>query len=110
MPVYLHYCGGELERVNFVVKGTGCCGDTDEEADTSDCCKDENIYLQNNHKFTLKTLSYEFPKLSILLFQLPALQNNQLIPGPVFTSLKKMKEPPPKLINSLLVSTSVLRI
>ena len=42
IPVFLHYCGGEVENVNFVIKGsTACCGEEEdseplvEEFDTS---------------------------------------------------------------------------
>lgn len=51
MPVYLHYCGGQVEEVSYLVESNGCCGD--EEPD-NDCCRNEERVLLNNEDFTLK--------------------------------------------------------
>ncbi|MCC6371076.1 MAG: hypothetical protein IT236_08740 [Bacteroidia bacterium] len=110
-PVYLHYCGGELERVNYLVKGTGCCGETDDESsESNDCCKDEGLYVQNTNHFTLKTINYSIQQSLTLLFIHP-IQPCSPEPCNNFGNLvKETKEPPPKLLANLLVTTSVLRI
>ena len=49
IPVYFHYCGGTLETVSIITKGSNCCGE-DEDSDQSDsCCKNEEIVLKNIH-------------------------------------------------------------
>jgi hypothetical protein len=48
IPVYYHYCGGELEKVTALFKTNTCCG-SEEEEDDSDCCQNvEKILLQHN--------------------------------------------------------------
>lgn len=52
IPVYYHYCGGELESVSTLVKAQGCCGDEEEEED-SDCCQNEvKIIAQFNDSYS----------------------------------------------------------
>jgi hypothetical protein len=41
-----HFCGGELESVSFLKKGSCCETETEDEPD--DCCADESIYVANN--------------------------------------------------------------
>ena len=54
IPVYLHYCGGELEEVNYLTKGSSCCG---EEAPEDDgCCQDKGFILKSSVDFTIKNL------------------------------------------------------
>jgi hypothetical protein len=52
IPVYFHYCGGELQKIDYVIKASGCCDG--EEEQTSDCCQNEQKYLSNHPDFTLK--------------------------------------------------------
>ncbi len=113
VPIYLHYCGGMLEKVNYVLKSTSCCGgeENDSEED-SGCCKDEHILLKssfdltikhNNHQDVVKTISQFF------FLSLPysvSFQTPQLMAG-----AHTFEAPsPPRLQNSILISTSVLRI
>lgn len=109
VPVYLHYCGGELEKVNFMVKATSCCGEEDESEDAGDCCKDEGAYVQNTTDFTLKQLTYWFAQLPSGLFTQLFLFPET---GQAATALAVAPSvhPPPNLLTQQLVSTSVLRI
>jgi hypothetical protein len=43
IPVYYHYCGGELESVNALFKSSSCCGDDEDE--DSGCCQNETKVL-----------------------------------------------------------------
>jgi hypothetical protein len=48
IPVYYHYCGGELEKVTALFKTNTCC-DGEEEENDSDCCQNvEKILLQHH--------------------------------------------------------------
>ena len=42
MPVYLHYCGGQVEEISYLIETNGCC-------------RNEGVVLQNAVDFTLKT-------------------------------------------------------
>jgi hypothetical protein len=111
IPVYLHYCGGELETVSYVIKNVTCCGEEEDSDDMSGCCKDENVVLRCAPDFTLKQISANhFIKSVCDLFNIsfPAVTIRvPEIPGNVlFSDLF----PPPKLLSSLIVSTSVIRI
>jgi hypothetical protein len=94
------------------MKGQGCCGEDEDtnNAEEDGCCKDEGLFLQNNNHFTVKNISYQFPILSTELFYIFSYN----LPFPTnaiqTTLITKSKAPPPKLISSLLVSTSVFRI
>ena len=47
IPVYYHYCGGELENVSALFKTNSCCGE--EEDEDSDCCQNVvKVVLQQN--------------------------------------------------------------
>lgn len=55
VPIYLHYCGGELEQVNYVIKSDGCCGDEEStDAENDSCCRNESLLLVNSSDFVLK--------------------------------------------------------
>ena len=56
MPVYLHYCGGEVEDVSYLIDTNGCCED---EVPDGDCCHNEGVVLQNAVDFTVKSFSAE---------------------------------------------------
>jgi hypothetical protein len=112
IPIYLHYCGGELEKINYVVKGTSCCGEEeDSEPMDEGCCKDENIVLKNNPDFTLKQFNnYALIKtvseifyISLPFYYSPLIKNME-------SNTLSIEAPPPKLQASLVISTSVLRI
>ena len=113
IPIYLHYCGGELEKINYVVKGTSCCdGEEDHSIPEDDgCCKDENRIIKNNPDFTLKqNNNYEFVKSFSDLFYVSLPFSDHSYIAPSLTNIASLKLPPPKLQTTLVISTSVLRI
>jgi len=64
IPVYFHYCGGELETVNYLVKGTSCCGEEEQDGEDDGCCEDEQVVLMGGSDFTIKgNLSFQFIKI-----------------------------------------------
>jgi hypothetical protein len=114
MPIYLHYCGGELEKINYLVKSKSCCdGEDDEQEEASNgCCKNEQIFLKNGSDFTFdSSYNYKFAQTytqafyAIIPAYLPIASNN-------FHLLSNYSQTfrPPKLQQSLLVSTSILLI
>ncbi|MES2681241.1 MAG: hypothetical protein V4635_15205 [Bacteroidota bacterium] len=113
IPIYFHYCGGELEKVNYVLKSDSCCGgeEMDDEASDSGCCKDENMVLKNVTDFTIKKLNdYEIVKTysELCYLSLPYLNFSfNPVQKPV---LSVLKSPPPGLQNELIISTSVIRV
>lgn len=112
IPIYLHYCGGELEKINYVLKSDSCCdGEEDDTDTTSDCCKDENLFIKNATDFTFKQASQPaFVKTFSQLFHLPVSFGSLVQPQNDFLAAHTKNTPPPGVQNSLLISTSVIRI
>ncbi len=112
IPIYVHYCGGELEKINYVIKSNSCCGGEEEDNDTAgDCCKDENLFLKNTTDFTFKHSSQAvFVNLVSQLFHLPISFSTQALPEADCLATRTQDLPPPRLQNSGLISASVLRI
>jgi len=111
IPVYKHYCGGELEKVNYVIKTNSCCCGEEENESNSGCCKDENIIVKNTPDFTIKKLAhFDTTEISSDLFfvTLPFLKGTFL--QKAFETLNFLAFPPPWLQISGIISTSVLRI
>lgn len=53
VPVYYHYCDGELESVSALFKSDVCCGEMETEEEDSDCCKNEvKIIAQFNDTYS----------------------------------------------------------
>ncbi len=109
VPVYLHYCGGELETINYLVKADSCCGGEEEDTSDNGCCEDEGLVLKSNVDFTIKdkdnfNIVDLFPTFSFIT--LPYLQST--ISQPLF--IVKKQEPPPPKLQEKIVSISVLRI
>jgi hypothetical protein len=94
------------------MKSESCCGGEEDDTQTSgDCCKDENVFIQNTIDFTFKQGFHgSFIKTSSQLFYLPlpftAAAQAEL--GPL--AIQHLELPPPRLQNTLLISTSVLRV
>ena len=111
VPIYLHYCGGELENINYVIKGSGCCdGEENETSNTDDgCCKDENVYLKNNTDFTIKHSDFELTKAISQIFFI-ALPFSFSTPEIRTVNPVLYFQPDPVLLQQREVSTSVLRI
>ncbi|MEO6302638.1 MAG: hypothetical protein ABIP51_05660 [Bacteroidia bacterium] len=113
IPVFLHYCGGELEKVNYVVKGTSCCGGEEDDSEPMDegCCKDENVVIKNNPDFTLKQFNnYDLVKTYIDLFHIDLPFSGTPFQSNISFNLVSVNSPPKKIQNTLVISTSVLRI
>ncbi len=113
IPVFLHYCGGELEKINYVMKSTSCCGGEEDDSEPMDdsCCKDENMVLKNAPDFTLKqnnTLGLVKTFCDLFYLDLP-FSDKQFITQ-CYLNLASIEAPPPKLQNTLVISSSVLRI
>lgn len=109
LPVFKHYCGGELESISFLVKENGCCGEEEEESDESGCCQNElQIAQQNATSILVETCT--LPLLSFFLqgFTLPSFSVSVL----PLSSLHFYSNwlPPPKLLQQQLVQTRVMRI
>ena len=112
IPIYLHYCGGSLEKINYVLKGDSCCGGEEGDTDgTMDCCKDENVFIKNATDFTFRQAGQAtFVKAISQLFYLPLSFHTGLAPVVTVVISHTQEAPPPGLHNSLLISTSILRI
>ena len=110
IPVYLHYCGGELEKISYLVKSTSCCDVGDTEETNNDCCKDEGFIIKNNTDFNLNSFNYKLVKSVFNLSFIPV-SNFSLSHNQAFISKAHTEDfPPPKIQNNLLVSITVLRI
>jgi hypothetical protein len=66
IPVYYHYCGGELESVNALFKSTSCCGDDEDE--NSDCCQNETKVLAQKSESSLQPVHFKIAPASLLFF------------------------------------------
>ena len=112
VPVYLHYCGGELEKVSYLVKGKSCCGDDESDAAMQDngCCKDESYVVSAHQDFTFKQAAKFYPQ----IIQIGLLWTHPSI----FTFIPEINiDPqsicdlwPPPNIQSKIINVSVLRI
>lgn len=114
IPIYLHYCGGELEKINYLVNTRACCdGEDEEQAEaTNGCCKNEQIVLINGSDFTFdSSYNYKFSQTytqsfcAILPIYLQTKRDN-------FHEQSNYSQNflPQKLLQSLLVFSSVLLI
>lgn len=111
VPVYLHYCQGELEHVTYLVKGNSCCGESDDNAMQNDCCKDENLIIKHNPNFTFnQSTNANFQKSVCNLFYFSFSFVKTTFQDNSFSKSLAFEYPPPKIQNTLLISTSVLRI
>jgi hypothetical protein len=111
IPVYFHYCGGELEKVDFVTKGKSCCDDQESDApeENDGCCKDETLVLQSAKDALVKKDERVFKQSSILLFALiPDFNQAGLLSGPVTKNITVAN--PALLYQQKLISTFLLRI
>lgn len=110
VSVISHYCGGELEEVALFSKPTSCCGEEEEMMD-DDCCKNETAYISFQKDFTfqqfIKDCKAPVLALTIFDFQYSIFKFNYKVDS-LFTVNKEF--PPPKLVQSDIVSCSVIRI
>jgi hypothetical protein len=111
VPVYLHYCGGELENINYVVKGTSCCGEDESTPVDNDCCQDEETVMQSLTDFTLKDISKtSLVKSAFQLFHTPFQNFSCILNSFYATPAFNKADSPPRLLHALVIKTSVLRI
>lgn len=108
IPVYLHYCGGELEKVSYVFKTSSCCGDEESAADDS-CCKDEGFVVRSAPDARLSQVQVLDNARSLELLWTPVqeLRLTDTLQGQSdhFNNIY-----PPPLLRHTLVRCSVLRI
>lgn len=111
LPVYLHYCGGELEKINYVLKSDSCCdGEEDDSPEKNDgCCKDENFLLINDTDFTLKHADDQLVKALTQSFYI-ALPYSTLAPSFDLLDSPSYPSPLPVTEQDVVVSTSVIRV
>ncbi len=109
VPVYLHYCGGELEKVSFLIKSNSCCGGEEEDMDDG-CCANENTIARYSPDFTVKkAVDSHFSIADFNLFTIaPLLFDLKIESSPVFVS--KYFFPPPDIVQSNIIQTTFLRI
>jgi len=111
IPVYFHYCGGELEKVDFVTKGSSCCDDQESDVpeENDGCCKDETLVLQSATDALVKKDERVVKQSFSLLYAVISHFSNQ-----VYTPNKVCKPivvSQPYLLNQqTLISTFLLRI
>lgn len=110
IPVYLHYCGGELEEVNYVTASSSCCDGEEDDTTDNGCCTNENLFIKNSIDFTLKSYQYDVVKTICELFFIQLTFLNTNIESSEIENLFLSETPPPKVQNSLVISTSVIRI
>lgn len=105
LPVYLHYCGGQVEEVSYLIESNGCCG---EEEPDNDCCRNEGMVVQYDADFTLKTFTTDFV---ITALDVPYLARQVAAPtGNDFPIRPDNGTVAHRWQNSLLTEITVLRI
>jgi len=111
IPVYLHYCGGELEEISYLTKTTSCCGEEEEDDTDSDCCKNESQILKNTIDFTHNTNVSSLPfKSCTNIFFLSKLFSSSLSIADSVCSNKTIDHSPPRPQHAVMLSITVLRI
>jgi hypothetical protein len=111
MPVYFHYCGGELEDISYFMKADGCCEGEDNSGEgPDDCCSNEDLYVVNSADFTAKSSSGIMPlKMLGELACLPVLSYSDLL-SKFSVRASQFSERPPGILQDHIITTSVLRI
>ena len=109
IPVYLHYCGGELEEISYLTKTNNCCGDEEENNEASDCCHNESLVLRSSPEACFSAESRLAKTTSPLLaFALFATEASQL--QTFRLSALHIDHDPPLLLQQALINVSCLRI
>lgn len=109
VPVYMHYCGGELEKVSYLIKSKGCCG-SDEDEGMGGCCQNESVVARCAPDFTFsKAVNSDFriADLNLFIIEIPFF-NSKIEPVSTFAS--KYFFPPPNLLHNNIIRTTFLRI
>ena len=110
MPVYKHYCGGELENISYIIKANNCCGDEESTDQPSDCCHNEDSFIKNDSHFSIQILNFDFSKSFVQNFSfITTIQHSTFnIEHLLFKPYTQY--PPPKLQSQNIIATSVLII
>lgn len=109
IPVYFHYCGGELEEISYLTKANSCCGE--EEPEDDGCCKDESLIVKSTVDFTIKKSDSFLPLKTVCdLFYVSMPYSEVSLCNRCSCPSIRTEFPPPPFQNTLLISTSVLRI
>jgi hypothetical protein len=109
IPVYLHYCGGELEEVSYLTKGKSCCSDESSNDKPMDCCNNEEYILRTQ----LDGLQQHGARLASLT---PITIEFTVLASPLFLNhafgkpIAHIDPSPPPLQNSDLIDFTVMRI
>lgn len=109
MPVYFHYCGGELEKVDFLTKSDSCCGDEEQDPADGDngCCQDEEVFVQNTEQAILKHYKTLIQTAFLLLSDVPRASTPILPKRPLNTARTECLL---AIHHSKFISTFMLRI
>ena len=109
IPVYLHYCGGELEEISYLTKTNNCCGDEEENNESSDCCHNESLVLRSSPEACFSTefrlAQVTSPLLAFVLFATEASQLQTCT-----LSALQIVHVPPLQLQQALINVSCLRI
>lgn len=109
IPIYLHYCGGDLEAISYFTKTNSCCGEEEAEDEESDCCKNEQHILKTNldavHHHTARLLAPTLPLIQFFLHSAAVCFSNNCSAKPVL-----LGPSPPPLQHSDLIDFVVMRI
>jgi hypothetical protein len=109
IPVYMHYCGGELEKVSYLIKSDGCCSE-DEDGDMGGCCQNENTFAQCAPDFTVKkVIDSNFNIADFDLFTVAPLLFDLKIENISFV-VSKYFIPPPDSLHQDIIQSTFLRI
>lgn len=113
VSVFSHYCGGELEKVTLFSKTKSCCGGEDADSDMGEdsCCKNELVHVSFQKDFTFYTIVNAIKAPISQLFVIKPDFNFVFFKSHVadFLSIDK-KVHPPNLVQTEIVSCSVIRI
>jgi hypothetical protein len=109
VPVYMHYCEGELEKVSYLIKSKGCC-ENDEDGGMACCCQDESAVVRCAPDFTFKKSvdsNFKIADFNLFTVTIPFFD---IRIEPVSVIASKYFFLPPDLQQSNLIRTTFLRI
>lgn len=105
----MHYCGGELEKVSFLIEAEGCC-DGEEPGEADGCCDNENTFARYSPDFTVKKVvdsNFHIADLNLFVVTTSFL-NLKIEATSVLAS--KYFSPPPDILHANIIRTTFLRI
>jgi hypothetical protein len=60
IPVFYHYCGGELESINTICNYENDCCEGEDESEPDDCCKNETKIISQKSETSFKDFQLKF--------------------------------------------------